>query len=103
MKWNSSHLEADAGDEQDDGNGQHSLVGRPGGQRIADLLQVGRPGQAVEQGHSVQQDARREGAEKKELHGRLVRARAAPEKSNQDINGNGHQFRIYGPCKAGKK
>ena len=87
-------LEQEAGREQQHSGHGHRVAQyrRVGGEIKTDVGDVGGPGDTVDQGDAVEQEAGGEGAEQEILEASLVGAQLPTEQAGQDVKGDGEDL-----------
>ncbi len=90
------HLEAEADDQEEEaeeeGGIEELFAGNGGLEAVGDLVEVGRPGRAVDPGHAVGEDRGGEDAEEEVLQGAFDRGDAALGEGGEDVGGEGGEL-----------
>ncbi len=94
MEGNQRDLEAEPHDEERDPGQQHRAR-RRNGDRIPDAAQIERAGGAVHERDPVEEEPRREGAQKEVLERALDRSKPRPAKARQYIHSDRHELQPH--------
>ena len=92
VERNRRYLEKEGGGNRDGRQKNDGVVQVPLPNCLRYPIDVGGPADAVEQRKPVRQDAGGEHAQEKVFDGGFVRAPIAPEKTGEQVEGDGHQF-----------
>ena len=92
MEGSAGDLEAEAGEDEGDGDVGQRLDMGGGAERGGDVKDVGGAGGAVEQGDSVEEEAGGEGAEEEILHRAFGALGGVAAEAGEDVAGDGGDF-----------
>ena len=95
MERHHTELERQAGDDKHQTKHQHLVAHLAGSDGLENHIDVQRTCGAIHHRHTVQQEARSQGAQHKVLHGSFGRRRVVAAQSHEGVTGQGQQLQSH--------